>query len=125
MRLPESLTSLRSPLKLQGVPTEGYQAVMRLARERPDLVDAVLASLKQAEAAGPFGGEFAGSWVLRELGSWLPGLRTLRAFGVIEKSGPSTRGGNRSYYTMPDAYGVRRALSDLGHLHGGEAILRD
>lgn len=89
---------------------------MRLAQERPDLIDAVLASLIRAEAAAPYGGEFAGAWVIRDLGNWLPGLRTLRSFGVIDKSGPSTRGGNRAYYKMDDSDGVRRALIDLGHL---------
>ncbi len=91
----------------------GYRAVMRLAQERPELLAAVRASLARADAAQPYGGEFAGAWVLRDLGSWLPGLRTLRAAGILEKSGPSTRSGNRAYYRMRDREGVRRALAEL------------
>jgi hypothetical protein len=94
----------------------GYQAVMRLAQERPQLLRVVRASLARAEAAQKFGGEFAGAWVVRDLGAWLPGLRSLRAFGVLEKSGESTRGGNRAYYRMPDLEGVREALRELGQL---------
>ncbi len=94
----------------------GYQAVMRLAQERPDLLPAVRSSLRRADAAVPYGGEFAGSWVLQDLGSWLPGLRTLRAAGILEKAGESTRGGNRAYYRMPDRDGVRRALDELESL---------
>lgn len=89
---------------------------MRLAQERPQLLPVVRASLVRAEAAQKFGGEFAGAWVVRDLGSWLPGLRSLRAFGVLEKSGESTRGGNRAYYRMPDLEGVREALRELGQL---------
>ncbi len=97
---------------------DGYRAVMRLAQERPELLAAVRASLARADAAQPYGGDFAGAWVLRELGSWLPGLRTLRAAGILEKSGPSTRSGNRAYYRMPDREGVRQALAELGQFRG-------
>jgi hypothetical protein len=100
----------------------GFSAVMRLAQERPDLIPAVKLSLKWADAAEPYGGEFAGAWVVQELGRWLPGLRTLRAAGIIEKSGDSTRGGNRSYYRMPDRDGVRQALMDLERLGGGKDV---
>jgi hypothetical protein len=100
---------------------EGYKAVMRLAQERPELLSAVAVSLARADAAQPYGGEFAGAWVLRDLGSWLPGLRTLRAAGILEKSGPSTRSGNRAYYRMPDREGVRRALTELGERFDSKA----
>ncbi len=58
---------------------------------------AVEAACVSAEKAEAYGGEFAGSWVISELEQqtdgrvWLPGLRTLAVYGLIEKSGPSRR----------------------------------
>ena len=41
---------------------------------------------------------------------WIPNLRILVSYGLLEKSGPSTRGGRRAYYRMPDRPGVEKAL---------------
>jgi hypothetical protein len=92
---------------------------MRLAFEQPDWVPVLQAACEQARASEPYGGEFAGSWVLRKLEeltgqpSWRPGLRLLVGYGLIEKSGESTRGGRRAYYRMPDREGVCLALDEL------------
>jgi len=45
--------------------------------------------------------------------AWKPGLRLLVAYGLLEKSGESTRGGRRAYYRMPDRTGVEEALAAL------------
>jgi hypothetical protein len=98
------------------------QLAMRLAYERPDWIPVLRAARSQAEKTEPFGGEFAGSWVLKELegqtGSraWRPGLRLLASYGLLEKVGESTRGGRRAYYRMPDPYGVEQALRQLEDL---------
>ena len=86
---------------------------MRLVQERPEWLAAVEASYRRAVKLQPFGGEFAGAWVVQDLGSWLPNLRPLARAGILEKTDTS-RGGRRAYYRMPDTEGVRRALSDLG-----------
>lgn len=92
---------------------------MRLASERPDWIPVVRAACEAARMAESYDGEFAGAWVLGELtkktgnSEWRPGLRTLVAYGLLEKSGPSTRGGRRSYYRMPDRHGVEQALQEL------------
>jgi hypothetical protein len=74
-----------------------------------------------AERSEQYGGQFAGRWVLEEWiratnpeVPWQPGLRTLAAYGLIEKAGPSTRGGRRAYYRMADRLGVNEALTELG-----------
>lgn len=85
--------------------------VERLARERPDwlpVLDAAAAVAADAE-------EFAGAWVVDELSRrglnrWIPNLRILVSYGLLEKSGPSTRGGRRAYYRMPDRVAVEQAL---------------
>jgi hypothetical protein len=93
-------------------------AVMRLAYERPDWLPVLRAACIQAEKTEPYGGQFAGRWVLQELERqtgtrvWQPGLRLLVAYGLLEKVGESTRGGRRAYYRMPDRAGVERALSE-------------
>ena len=92
---------------------------MRLAFEQPDWVPVLQAACEQARASEPYGGEFAGSWVLLKLQeltgkpAWRPGLRLLVGYGLIEKSGESTRGGRRSYYRMPDRVAVEIALEEL------------
>lgn len=94
-------------------------AVRRLAYERPDWLAVLEAACNQADKSAPFGGEFAGSWVLKDLADqtgerqWRPGLRLLVAYGLLEKAGESSRGGRRAYYRMPDPSGVRAALRDL------------
>ena len=103
---------------MEGSKTE--QLVMRLAYERPDWLPVLRAACEQARKTEPYGGEFAGKWVLQELeqltGSpaWRPGLRLLAGYGLIEKASESTRGGRRAYYRMPDREGIERALSQLG-----------
>lgn len=92
---------------------------MRLAYERPDWLDVLRAACKQARKSEPFGGEFAGSWVLRQLGedtgttAWRPGIRLLVGYGLLEKSGESTRKGRRAYYRMPHVDEVERTLAEL------------
>lgn len=95
------------------------QAVLRLASERSDWLPVLQAACRRARNAEPYGGEFAGHWVLRDLQdevgepTWRPGLRLLVAYGLLEKAGESTRGGRRAYYRMPDRAGVEDALAEL------------
>jgi hypothetical protein len=92
---------------------------MHLAGEKPEWIPALRAACQAARKAERYGGEFAGAWVVSELEqltgerAWLPGLRTLAVYGLIEKAGPSTRGGRRAYYRMPDRPGVELALQQL------------
>jgi hypothetical protein len=94
-------------------------AVLRVATERPEWIKVLRAAATVAERSERFGGEFAGRWVLQEVAKetgipeWRPGLRLLVAYGLLEKSGESTRGGRRSYYRMPDRAGVEAALQAL------------
>lgn len=95
------------------------QSVRRLAQEQPHWIPVLRAACTQAAVAEPFGGEFAGSNVVQEVARMagqrihVPGLRILVTYGFIEKSGPSTRGGRRSYYRMPQRSEVEKALSEL------------
>jgi hypothetical protein len=99
--------------------TTTKQRVMRLVAEHPEELPLVRAACEQAKKSAAFGGEFAGSWVLQEMArqtgepAWRPGVRRLAAYGIIQKSGESTRGGRRAYYRMPDIEGVNEALADL------------
>jgi hypothetical protein len=92
--------------------TTTKQLVTRLLYEHPDEEPVLRAACAQARKCEPYGGEFAGSWVLQEMAeqtgerSWRPGLRRLVAYGLLEKSGESTRGGRRAYYRMPDREGI-------------------
>ena len=92
---------------------------MRLASEKPEWLPPLRAACESARKAEQYDGEFAGSWVVSELEqqtgerAWLPGLRTLAVYGLLEKSGPSTRGGRRAYYRMPDRPGVELGLEEL------------
>lgn len=92
---------------------------MRLASEQPDWIPVLRAACERARKSEPYGGEFAGRWVLQELSkqtgkpAWRPGLRLLVGYGLLEKVGASTRGGRRAYYRMPDRGAVERALEDL------------
>src|SRR5437764_3551198 len=94
------------------------QAVRRLAIEHPDWLPVLEAATVVAERVEEHGGgEFAGAWVVEELarrGSprWIPNLRILVSYGLLEKSGPSTRGGRRAYYRMTDRAGVVKALEE-------------
>ncbi|MBV8528018.1 MAG: hypothetical protein JOZ75_06865 [Candidatus Dormibacteraeota bacterium] len=95
---------------------DGHDAVLRLATEDPQWLPAVRAALA---VAGWSGDDFAGAWILTELQrmhasrTWYPNFRRLVTFGILEKAGDSTRGGQRAYYRMPDAAGVRRGLEEI------------
>lgn len=103
----------------------GYSTVKILARERPDWLPVVEASLNCARENE----KFAGSWVLEEVNKsrwlglrfgdrrarWLPGLRTLVAYGILRHEG-TAKAGRRAYYSMPDPDGVETALHELGFL---------
>lgn len=91
------------------------QAVRRLAHEHPEWLPVLEAAAFVAADVEQHGGEFAGAWVVDELARrggrrWIPNLRILVTYGLLEKSGPSTRGGRRAYYRMPDRLEVERAL---------------
>ena len=91
----------------------GYQAVMRLAGDpqRAKWLPVVAAAYREAQRVRNLGGEFAGAWVVADTG-WVPNLRVLAAFGILEKTG-NTRAGRRAYYRMPDMQGVDSALKVL------------
>lgn len=95
------------------------QAVLRLASDRPDWLPVLRAACAQAQKSEAFGGQFAGTYVLKELErqtgerAWRPGLRLLAAYGLLEKVGESSRGGRRAYYRMPDRASVERALEEI------------
>jgi len=87
-------------------------AVRRLARDHPDWVPVLEAAVRVAAEFE----EFAGAWVVAELAKqgsrrWVPNLRILVSHGLLEKSGPSTRGGRRAYYRMPNRPAIDRALA--------------
>ncbi len=95
------------------------RAVMRLASEQPIWIPVLRAACERARKSESYGGEFAGTWVLRDLAAqtgkreWRPGLRLLVSYGLIEKSGESVRGGRRAYYRMPDRAEIEQALAHL------------
>ncbi len=100
-------------------------AVRRLAHEHPEWLPVLEAAVAVAASVEAHGGEFAGAWVVDELGRrgsprWIPNLRILVSYGLLEKSGPSTRGGRRAYYRMPDRAGVEKALEAWRDNGGGE-----
>lgn len=95
----------------------GYDAVMTLAADLekgPKWLPVVWAAYQEALRTTPYGGRFAGSWVLQSLGGWVPSLRVIAALGIVKKEGETVRGGRRAYYRMPDIEGVQRALLELG-----------
>lgn len=90
-----------------------------LAAERPDWIPVLEAAIAVSDRVEQYGGEFAGAWVIDELErrsghrTWLPNLRVLQSYGLIEKAGESTQGGRRAYYSMPAKRAVAQALSHL------------
>jgi len=98
---------------------EALRAVAALRNERPEWLPVLEAALAVAERAEPYGGEFAGAWVLDELeqraghSTWIPNLRVLVSYGFLEKVGESTRGGRRAYYRCAGAQAIRRVLARL------------
>src|SRR5438034_6296103 len=110
-------------MKESNLITDMERAVRRLALEHPEWLPVLEAAAAVAGNVEEHGGEFAGTWVVDELarrGSprWIPNLRILVSYGLLEKSGPSTRGGRRAYYRMPDRVGVVRAIEALGATGG-------
>lgn len=99
--------------------TDIRRAVATLATERPDWLPVLEAAIAVSDRVEPFGGEFAGAWVLEELErrtgrrTWLPNLRVLVSYGLVEKAGDSTRGGRRAYYRFPAKNAIEEALSQL------------
>lgn len=94
-----------------------YAGVKKLAEERPDWVPIIKECFECARKYK----EFAGSWVLNSLEEktkvrvWKPGLRTLVAYGILERT-KTSRGGRRAYYIMPDLEGVKKALQEIGSI---------
>src|SRR5919197_5465372 len=102
-------------MKESNLDIETEQAVRRLAIEHLEWLPVLEAAAAVAASVEEHGGEFAGAWVVDELARrgasrWIPNLRLLVSYGLVEKSGPSTRGGRRAYYRMPDRSGVESAL---------------
>lgn len=104
--------------------TNTFDAVMQLATDRPDWIPVLRAACATAKQAEPYTGLFAGKYVLDELrkqtgvAEWRPNLRLIASYGLLEKVGESTRGGNRAYYRMPDREGVEQALAILESREG-------
>ena len=91
------------------------RAVRRLTIEHPSWLPVLEAAASVAADLEPQGGEFAGSWVVDELARrglprWIPNLRILVSYGLLEKSGPSARSGRRAYYRMPERAAIVKAL---------------
>lgn len=96
--------------------TAAYIGTVALLREHPEWRGVVIAALEEAKTIQ--GGRFAGSWVLERAKAhgvrWIPNLKKLVAYQILKKEGDSTRGGRRSYYSMPDLQGVEQAFNDAG-----------
>ncbi len=98
---------------------DAKRAVATLIAERPDWIPVLEAAIAVSDKVDGYGGEFAGAWVIDELERraghriWLPNLRVLLTYGLVEKAGESTRRGRRAYYRMPAKKAVAEALSRL------------
>lgn len=96
--------------------SKGYEGTSRLLHDHVEWAPIVAAAVERAKTVKV--GGFAGAWVLQLAKKrgihWMPGLRKLVAYGILEKEGDSTRGGRRAYYTMPDIKGVEEALNEIG-----------
>jgi hypothetical protein len=103
---------------------QARRAVAALKRERPEWLPVLRAALIVAERCEPYGGEFAGAWVLDELHqesgrrTWLPNLRLLTTYGFLQKAGESTRGGRRAWYRFANRAAVSRAVAEFSQDHG-------
>ncbi len=103
---------------LSGQPTT-EERVRRLVRKEQRFGPTLHACVAVAEERGEeskkveHSGRFAGAWVIQALlaeGITPPSnLRALACIGLI-KLVSTTRGGNRAYYTIPDAKGITKAL---------------
>jgi hypothetical protein len=95
------------------------RAVATLEAERPEWISVLEAAIAVSDRVEKFGGEFAGAWVLDELErragrrTWLPNLRVLQSYGLLEKVGESVRGGRRAYYRIPAKKLVVEVLARL------------
>ena len=85
-----------------------YSAVKVLVEERPQWLDVVRACYEISEEHE----DFAGAWVVSKLGRWIPSLRTLKSYGILEKIDTS-RGGRRAYYRLCNREEVGRALAEF------------
>jgi hypothetical protein len=96
------------------------RAVRHFVTERQSWVPVLQAACATASFAEQYGGEFAGAWVLQRLRdtgdkpAWVPGLRSLLAYGLIVRVGTARRG-RRAYYVMPDRQAIQQALAEIGH----------
>lgn len=96
---------------------DAKQAVGALVNERPDWIPVLEAACVVSDRVEAYGGEFCGAWVLDELErqaghrTWLPNLRVLVSYGLIEKVGESVRGGRRAYYRFLAKDRVKEALA--------------
>jgi hypothetical protein len=99
---------------------QALRSVAALSNDHPDWLPVLEAALVVAERCEPYGGEFAGAWVLEELKQktgrpvWLPNLRVLITYGFLQKAGESTRGGRRAYYRITD----RETIGSVRAEHG-------
>src|SRR3989344_260432 len=96
--------------------TAAYIGTVALLRDHPEWRGVIVAALEEAKTIQS--GRFAGAWVLERAKAhgvrWIPNLRKLVAYQILDKEGDSTRGGRRSYYSMPDVQSVEQALNDIG-----------
>jgi hypothetical protein len=98
---------------------EAKQAVGALATERPEWIPVLEAACAVADRVEAYGGEFAGAWVVDELATqtgrraWVPNLRVLVSYGLIEKVGESSRGGRRAYYKFLAKEAVKKTLAQI------------
>ena len=90
------------------MPASTETSVHELALEKPEWLPVLRACLRVSQRTS----EFAGAWVVQEMGGWIPSLRPLAARGLLEKVG-SSRGGRRAYYRFRDRSGVEQALDRL------------
>src|SRR5437899_11177220 len=96
------------------------RAVAALSTERPEWLPVLEAALVVAERCEPYGGEFAGAWVLEELKQqtghpiWLPNLRVLISYGPLEQAGESTRCGRSAYSRLKDRQTIGQVLAQHG-----------
>jgi hypothetical protein len=99
---------------------DAQRAVGALVNERPEWIAVLEAACAVSDRQEPYGGEFAGAWVIDELErrtgrrTWLPNLRVLVSYGLIEKAGESSRGGKRTYYRFSAKQSVKDALTRIG-----------
>ena len=95
------------------------RAVAALVADKPEWVPVLEAAIAVSDRGEKYGGEICGAWVIDELESrtghrtWLPNLRVLQSYGLVEKTGESVRGGRRAYYRIPAKRELAEALSRL------------